>query len=70
MSEQPEREILTEEQFAERVGCSPFTIARRRKDKLINYRRDGRRVYYLAPDDIEAYHERMKRDAKGKPARA
>lgn len=55
------REILTEQEFAKRVGCSAGTIARRRKAKRITYRRDGRRVFYLAPDDVDAYFDKMKK---------
>jgi hypothetical protein len=67
-SEQSGIEILTEKEFAERVGSSESTVARRRKKRLIDYRRDGKRIYYLAPDDVISYHDRMKRPAK--PSRA
>jgi hypothetical protein len=54
-----ERKIISEEEFAKEVGRSKYTIARLRKAKKIIYRRDGQRVYYIAPDDIESYHRAM-----------
>jgi len=56
-----EKEILTEAEFAKRVGLSEISITRRRKAKKITYRRDGRRIFYIAPDDVLDYYERMKK---------
>lgn len=58
------REVLTEKGFAACGGLSEITIARRRKARRITYRRDGGKIFYLAPDDVDDYFERMKRPAR------
>ncbi len=49
---------LSETQFAAAVGVGQKKIAQLRHDGLIQYRQDGRDIYYL-PTDVAAYHAAM-----------
>jgi hypothetical protein len=58
--QQKRAQRLTEYQFAQAVGASPRKIAALRRQRRIQFRRDGWKVFYL-PEDIDAYFETMKR---------
>ena len=58
--QQKRAQRLTEDQFAKAVGASPRKIADLRRNRKIQFRRDGWKVFYL-PEDIDAYFETMKR---------
>lgn len=58
--QQKRAQRLTEDQFAKAVGASPRKVADLRRNRKIQFRRDGWKVFYL-PEDIDAYFETMKR---------
>lgn len=51
-----ENERMTEAEFAKAVGEPEWKVARLRRNRFIQARKCGRKVYYL-PEDIQAFHE-------------
>jgi hypothetical protein len=62
------RERMTEPQFAERIGLCHKTVAELRRAGRVNYRRAGRKIYYLE-EDVALFDEAARRDAKWNPKR-
>jgi hypothetical protein len=58
------QEKITEKEFARRIGFHPETVAEWRRNGKIVHCKSGRRIYYLAPKHIDAFHERNEKRPK------
>ena len=59
---------MTEPEFASRVGLCHKTVAELRRAGRVNYRRAGRKIYYLE-EDVALFDEAAKREARWNPKR-
>jgi hypothetical protein len=57
---------MTEAEFAGRVGLCHKTVATLRRAGRVNYRRAGRKIYYLE-EDVALFDEAAKREARWNP---
>jgi hypothetical protein len=64
MTDEPKKRVMNEAEFAEAVGgWHRETIARLRREGLIDHCKKGRMIWYL-PEHVDSFHRRFERKAK------
>jgi hypothetical protein len=64
-----DRRQVTEKEFAQLVGLRPKTLGNYRRAQKVKHRRVGNKVFYLLPDDLNAWWDAACRESRGAPFR-